>query len=72
MVALSRLPEDTIANDFAYNKFATAPYGLVAKMGAMATLTLPGQRSADAGRVLRLTTVSGNSFEAPVHQGLGS
>ena len=72
MAALSRLPKDAIANDFAYNKFATAPYGLVAKMGAMATLTLPGQESADASRVLRLTTVSGNSFEAPVRQGLGS
>ena len=38
---LTRLPTDSIHNDFAYNKFKAGPYGIVAEMGAMATITLP-------------------------------
>jgi thiosulfate dehydrogenase [quinone] large subunit len=68
MAALSHLPETAIGNDFAYNKFAPAPYGLAAEVGAMATITLPardGATPANAAR-LRLTTVSGTAFEAPI------
>jgi len=32
---LTRLPADSIHNDFAYNKFKAGPYGIVAEMGAM-------------------------------------
>jgi thiosulfate dehydrogenase (quinone) len=69
MAALSKLPKPAISNDFAYNKFGAGPYGLVAKVGAMATIILPGQdgaQRADAEKI-RLTTVSGNDFEAVVH-----
>lgn len=69
LAALSRLPKQAIGNDYAYNKFTTGPYGLVAKVGAMATLTLPAQAgSSTAGASqIRLTTVSGNDFQAAVH-----
>lgn len=68
MTALSRLPKQAIGNDFAYNKFAPAPYGLAAEVGAMATITLPAQAGATPANAarLRLTTVSGTAFEAPV------
>lgn len=39
--ALSRLPPDSIHNDFSYNTFRIGPYGIVAAMGAKATITLP-------------------------------
>ena len=68
MRALSHLPKDAIRNDFDYNKFTTAPYGLTAEMGAMATITLPGSGSVEASKV-RFTTVSGRTFEAPVTKG---
>ena len=38
---LTRLPADSIQNDFADNKLHAGPYGLVAEMGARATITLP-------------------------------
>jgi thiosulfate dehydrogenase (quinone) len=38
---LTRLPTESIHNDFEYNKFKSGPYGIVAEMGAMATITLP-------------------------------
>lgn len=60
---LTKLPATNIANDFAYNKFKAGPYGLVATMGAMATITLPPlSGAAGAGAVLRLTDVSGHTF----------
>lgn len=63
---LSRLPASLIHNDFAYNKFKAGPYGLVAQMGAMATVTLPpkvNMRMPMAGNItLRLTDVDGHRF----------
>ncbi len=66
MADLSHLSKDAIGNDFAYNKFAPGLYGLVAKVGAEATLTLPASAGAANAARLRLTTVSGNSFEAAI------
>jgi thiosulfate dehydrogenase [quinone] large subunit len=63
---LTRLPAASIHNDFAYNKFKVGPYGIVAEMGAMATITLPPEPNVHppAGRntTLRLTDVNGRSF----------
>jgi hypothetical protein len=63
---LTRLPADSIHNDFAYNKFKAGPYGLVADMGAMATITLPPQANVHlpvgGNTILRLTDVNGRSF----------
>jgi thiosulfate dehydrogenase [quinone] large subunit len=63
---LTRLPADSIHNEFAYNKFQAGPYGIVAEMGAMATITLPPQPSfhppARENTTLRLTDVNGRSF----------
>jgi len=63
---LTRLPADSIHNDFAYNKFKTGPYGIVAEMGAMATITLPPEPNvhppAGGNATLRLTDVNGRSF----------
>jgi thiosulfate dehydrogenase (quinone) len=66
---LTKLPATDIHNDFAYNKFKAGPYGLVAAMGAMATITLPP--AADAKPVpgiaaLKLTDVNGRSFSTAV------
>jgi hypothetical protein len=36
----TRLSPNTIHNDLAYNKFKTGPYGIVAEMGATATIPL--------------------------------
>ena len=67
----SHLPPGMIANEFAYNQFAPGPFGLSAKMGAEATITLPGMATAgpdmpEKAATLRLRTVNGNSFELPV------
>ncbi len=63
--ALTRLPPKSIRNDFAYNTFKAGPYGLVAPMGAEATVTLPPiagiNHIAGAAR-LKLTDVNGRSF----------
>ncbi len=63
---LSRLPADSIRNDFAYNKFKAGSYGIVAEMGAMATITLPPEPNvhppAGGNTTLRLTDVNGRSF----------
>src|SRR5260370_15395104 len=63
---LTRLPADSIHNDFAYNKFKSGPYGIVAEMGAMATITLPPQPNvhppAGGNTTLRLTAVNGRTF----------
>ena len=63
--ALSALPASAIANDFAYNKFKTGPYGLVAAVGSVATITLPGgagSKDIPGGAVLRITDVNGRTF----------
>jgi thiosulfate dehydrogenase (quinone) len=63
---LTRLPAGSIRNDFAYNKFKAGPYGIVAEMGAMATITLPPQPNghplAGGNTTLRMTDVDGRSF----------
>ena len=69
--ALSQLPASAIVNEFAYNRFAPGPFGLRAKMGAMATITLPVTSGADTGRLhsaatLQLRTVNGNTFNVAV------
>jgi thiosulfate dehydrogenase [quinone] large subunit len=63
--ALSRLPADAIRNDFAYNAFRVGPYGIVANMGAKATITLPPVGVASASNEparLILTDVDGVTF----------
>jgi thiosulfate dehydrogenase [quinone] large subunit len=64
---LSRLPAQAIRNEFAYNKFGVGPYGLVAAMGARATITLlpaPGFLApARKGASLRLTDVDNAHFD---------
>jgi uncharacterized membrane protein YphA (DoxX/SURF4 family) len=69
--ALSQLPTSAIANEFAYNRFAPGPFGLSAKMGAIATITLPAASSADiaslhSAATLQLRTVNGNAFSVAV------
>ena len=69
--ALSQLPTSAIANEFAYNRFALGPFGLRAKRGAMATITLPAASGTDTGRLrgatmLQLRTVNGNTFSVAV------
>lgn len=63
---LARLPADAIRNDFAYNTFKAGPYGIVAEVGAMATITLPPQpnvhRRLGGNSLLTLTDVNGRSF----------
>src|ERR1700730_7536074 len=63
---LTRLPAVSINNDFAYNKFKAGPYGIVAEMGAMATITLPPEPNvhppAGGNTTLLLTDVNGRSF----------
>jgi thiosulfate dehydrogenase [quinone] large subunit len=65
--ALSALPHDAFANDYAYNKFAAGPFGIRAPMGAAATVTLSPPLdvpSIVSARFLRLTDVDGRSFTA--------
>lgn len=67
--ALSKLPADAIRNDFAYNKFKSGPYGLVAGMGAMATVTLPPPSpapQAGTATLLKVTDVNARSFTAKI------
>ena len=69
--ALGHLPPTMIAGEFVYNRFAPGPFGLSAKMGAEATIILPGMATAGPdtpgkAATLRLRTVNGNSFELPV------
>ena len=63
--ALTRLPPTSIRNDFAYNKFMAGPYGLVATMGAEATVTLPPAARVAlpaGGATIRLIDVNGRGF----------
>ena len=67
--ALTSLPKSAIQNDYAYNKFKAGPYGLVAAMGAKATVDLPtpaGEVRPSGPLTLRLTDVEGHSFTAPI------
>src|SRR6266404_9799957 len=63
---LTRLRTDSINNGFAYNKFEVGPYGIVAEMGAMATITLPPEPNVHlptgGNIILRLVDVNGRSF----------
>jgi thiosulfate dehydrogenase [quinone] large subunit len=63
---LSKLPKSDFANDYAYNKFGPGAFGIQAKMGAAATVTLPEPTSdtAAGARYVRLTDVSGSTFFA--------
>jgi thiosulfate dehydrogenase [quinone] large subunit len=71
MSPLSQLPNTAIRNDFAYNKITTAPYGLAAEMGAMATITLEGvpAQAAAKARQVSITNVSGRKFKAAIGAG---
>ena len=63
--ALTRLPPTSIRNDFRYNKFMAGPYGLVATMGAEATVALPPAAHVElpaGGATIRLIDVNGRSF----------
>jgi thiosulfate dehydrogenase [quinone] large subunit len=63
---LSKLPKTDFANDYAYNKFEPGPYGIRAKMGAAATVTLPVPASGTSAgaRYIQLTDVDGRTFSA--------
>jgi thiosulfate dehydrogenase (quinone) len=64
MQALSHLPAEALRNTYAYNVFTTGPYGLAAGMGAKAVIELPLGHAipGQAGIILRITTVDGDSF----------
>ena len=67
--ALTTLRPAAIHNDYAYNKFKAGPYGLVANMGAKATVQLPPITSGgdlSGAAALRLTDVNGRSFTATI------
>jgi hypothetical protein len=63
---LSKLSKTDFANDYAYNKFEPGPYGILAKMGAAATVTLPVPASGTTAgaRSIQLTDVDGRTFSA--------
>jgi uncharacterized membrane protein YphA (DoxX/SURF4 family) len=63
---LSKLPKTDFANDYAYNKFEPGPFGIRAKMGAAATVTLPLPASGTiaGARSIQLTDVDGRTFSA--------
>ena len=70
--ALSALPAAAIVNDFAYNTFRAGPFGLEARMGAKAAVTLPrpaGGLVVAPGDVLRITDVDGRTFACPIATG---
>jgi hypothetical protein len=70
--ALSALRPTAIANEFAYNRFKPAPYGLEAGVGARAVVTLPPPADADAARAgaeLRITDVAGKTFAVSLGAG---
>jgi thiosulfate dehydrogenase [quinone] large subunit len=63
---LSKLPKTDFENDYAYNRFEPGPFGIRAKMGAAATVTLPVPApGAIAGaRYIQLADVDGGTFSA--------
>lgn len=66
--ALSAMPKTAFANDYAYNKFGTGPFGIKAPMGAKATITLPPLTTGTTARAayIQLTDVDGSHFAAPI------
>jgi uncharacterized membrane protein YphA (DoxX/SURF4 family) len=63
--ALSALSPTAIANEFAYNRVKPATYGLEARVGARAVVTLPPPANAEtirAGAAVRITDVDGKTF----------
>ncbi|HEX2941697.1 MAG TPA: TQO small subunit DoxA domain-containing protein, partial [Rhodopila sp.] len=75
--SLAALPAAAIRNDFAYNRVETGPYGLVATMGAMATVTLPAptakaESSADKqAATFQLTDIDGRTSSTTMTQKSG-
>jgi thiosulfate dehydrogenase [quinone] large subunit len=63
---LSKLPKTDFANDYAYNRFEAGPFGIRAKMGAAAIVTLPAPASGAvaSARYIQLTDVDGRTFSA--------
>lgn len=74
MHALASLSPGAIVNVFAYQRFRTGPYGLIAPVGAMADITLPpalatpGALAAGSYRLV-LGNVSGRRFAVTVSAG---
>jgi thiosulfate dehydrogenase [quinone] large subunit len=71
LAALTRLPSAAIRNVFAYNQVSTGPYGLTARMGARATLTLPPVSNTAVGSgdpALTITDVDGRQFSATLRR----
>ncbi len=69
---LAKLPPAAFVNDYAYNRFKPGAFGLVAGMGAAATITLPAPpdaKAASAAVALQLTDVDGRSFAARLAAG---
>jgi hypothetical protein len=62
----TRLSPNSIHNDFAYDEFKAGSYGIVAKMGAMMTISLPPEPNvhppAGGTATLTVTEVNGRSF----------
>jgi thiosulfate dehydrogenase (quinone) len=65
---LSGLPKSAFPNNHAYNKFGSGAFGIVARMGAAATLTLPVPVSGatTSARNVQLADVDGKTFSAPL------
>jgi thiosulfate dehydrogenase [quinone] large subunit len=63
---LSKLPQAAFQNDYVYNRFVPGTFGIEAKMGAAATLTLPAPPSGTSAGAsyVQLTDVGGRSFTA--------
>jgi thiosulfate dehydrogenase [quinone] large subunit len=63
---LSKLSKTDFENDYAYNRFEPGPFGIRAKMGAAATVTLPVPTSGTmvGARYIQLTDVDGRTFSA--------
>ncbi len=74
--ALSRLSNDSIRNKFAYNKFGVGTYGIVARMGAEAVITLPSPSGKaiprQGGESLTLTNVDDARFSLKLASGGGA
>ena len=71
--ALSALAPTAIVNDFAYNRFKPAAYGLEAGVGAKAIVTLPPPADAyetRAGAEVRVTDVNGRTSSPKPAAGL--
>lgn len=70
--ALAHLPAMALQNDYAYQQFKSGPYGIVAEVGAKATIDLPslGRGIQSKGvYILKLFTVDGQVFTLPIGDG---